>query len=801
LSRFTGTHRIQRIPRNDRNGRRHTSTATVAILDGVTSAEATLSWSDVDIDVFSGSGPARAAARSHRPSSSYRPVKWPESPRILILLSSPAHTLDAVSEVAHQIAIEQQVVDTVYERLEVMRAQAKELKAEGHSRASSGPFTGLVERDAMVLDAAAKLSDLDSQEEGIVFGRLDFDDGDTYRIGRLGVRDENREPLVVDWRAPAAAPFYRATPGDPLGVERRRVITCQGPRVVGLDDDVLSDKDIDGVVGEGALLASLNRERGPHMRDIVSTIQREQDEAIRAPAHGVTLITGGPGTGKTEVALHRAAYLLYTDRGRFTDGRVLVVGPSTVFTEYIGRVLPGLGEDSVHLRAVGELFEGVVATRRDSAEVARSKGDLTMVRVLTELAWDTPPRAPDHLGRLGAGDLANARLEVRKRCEARGIKPNGARAEAGRVLSELLDGKEIPDAFLNAWWPTLTPQDVLPAQNGEWSVDDVSLLDELADILGKPAMTKPTLSEWQLRELKSGIRLAENFVLSWSLSDGWQLFAPGLSTPIALSGQSIDNNDYWGAQRWAAAVILREGHKVVSWKDGFDPYGEEGYVPELAEPLPVAATGEPVDDVYLHVILDEAQDLSPMECRMIARRAAHASMTIVGDLGQATHPLAADSWPELVKRLGKREARMLDLPTGYRVPQVIADFAARALAPGIEPTRSFRPGGTLTIREVDDLAAAVAHESGTVIAPDAIADSLGAIPVSQIKGLEYDRVVLVEPADIVAAEPRGMNRLYVALTRAVAELVILHTKPLPFSASSTLYRCGFGEGPVRSGDS
>ena len=684
-----------------------------------------------------------------------------------------------VSEADHQIAIEQQVVDEVYARLEVMRAQAKELKAEGHSRAGSGPVGGLVERDAMVLRAAAKLSDLDTQEEGIVFGRLDFDDGDTYRIGRLGVRDENREPLVVDWRAPAAAPFYRATPGEPLGVERRRVITCEGPRVVGLDDEVLSTKDIDGVVGEGALLASLSRQRGEHMRDIVATIQREQDEAIRAPAHGVTLITGGPGTGKTQVALHRAAYLLYTDRGRFADGRVLVVGPSTVFTEYIGKVLPGLGEDSVHLRAVGELFEGVVATRRDPAEVARSKGDLNMVRALTELAWDIPPNAPDHLRTLKADDLAKARLEIRRRCEAQGIKPNGARQEAAKVLSELLDGKEIPDAFLNAWWPPLTPQDVLPAQHGQWSVDDVPLLDELAEILGTPEKPTAAKPEWRLRELHSGTRLAETFVLSWSLNDGWQLFAPGLSTPIALSGQSIDNNGYWAAQRWAAAIILREGHKVVSWVDGFDPYGEEGYVPVLAEPLPVAEAEGPVDDAYLHVILDEAQDLSPMECRMIARRAADASMTIVGDLGQATHPLAAGSWPELVQRLGKRQARTLDLPTGYRVPQVIANFAARALAPGIEPTRSFRPGGTLEIRQVNDLAEAVAREKGAVIAPDHIAASLNAIPVSQIKGLEYDRVVLVEPADIVAAEPRGMSRLYVALTRAVAELIILHTKPLP----------------------
>ncbi|GAA2376875.1 HelD family protein [Dactylosporangium salmoneum] len=682
-----------------------------------------------------------------------------------------------MSEAEQQIAIEQQVVDKVYARLEVMREQARELKAEGHGRAAAGPLTGLVERDAMVLRAAATITDLDAQEDGIVFGRLDFDDDYTFRVGRLGVRDEDREPLVVDWRAPAAAPFYRATPGEPLGVRRRRVITCSGPKVVGVDDDVLTGEDVEGVVGEGALLASLTRERGEHMRDIVTTIQREQDEAIRAPAHGVTLITGGPGTGKTQVALHRAAYLLYSDRGKFADGRVLVIGPSTVFTEYIGRVLPGLGEDSVHLRALGELFDGVVATRRDPADVARAKGDLKMVRALTELAWDTPPGAPDRLGTLRADDLARARAEVRRRCEANGVKPNAGRQEAAAVLSELLEGREIPDAFLDAWWPPLTPQDVLPAQHGRWTVDDVPLLDELAEILGPPVRAAERIPEWQARELRSGVRLPETFVLSWSLGDGWQLFAPGLATPLAQSGQAIDHNGYWAAQRWAAGIILREGHKVTGWADGFDPYGEEGFVPALEEPLPVAAAEEPAEDVYLHVILDEAQDLSPMECRMIARRAAHASMTVVGDLGQATHPLAAASWPELAQRLGKRLVRTLDLPTGYRVPQAIADYAALALPPGIEPTRSFRPGGTLRIREVDDLAEAVAAEHGTVIAPDDLAEALSALPVSQVKGLEF---VLVEPADIVAAEPRGMSRLYVALTRAVAELVILHTKPLPF---------------------
>ncbi|MEE6309779.1 UvrD-helicase domain-containing protein [Plantactinospora veratri] len=749
-----------------------------------------------------------------------------------------------------EIAVEQQVVDRVYARLDVLRKQAADLADEGRQRAAAGPLAGLVERDAMVHRAATRLRALDAEAEGLVFGRLDFDDGETYRIGRLGVR-EGTEPLLIDWRAPAAAPFYRATPGEPLGVVRRRVIICRGPEVVDLDDDVLSPDDAGNlrVLGEGALLAALRRSRGPHMRDIVTTIQREQDEAIRAPARDVTLITGGPGTGKTQVALHRAAYLLYTDRGRFTDGRILVVGPSTVFTTYIGRVLPSLGEESVRLRAIGELVDGVTATRRDRAEVARIKGSERIRDVLTELIWQTPPTAPDRLRLVYAGqvltldgaDLPVARRRVRDRCEAADTLPNAARPAAAAILLDALwsrvDGghldrqlftEEVGDRgefrrFLHAWWPVLTPTAVLrwladPARvvglddraaellagsyrrrPDDWSVDDVPLLDELTQLLGEPpAAPRTPEPEWRLRELTTGTRVVHSFVLGTGLRDGWELYAPGHPTPIALAGPGIDNDAVAAAQRWAEAVILREGHRVVGWTDGYDPHGEEGYVPVLAEPLPVPEPEEESsgDDPYLHVILDEAQDLSPMECRMIARRAEYASMTVVGDLGQATHPLAVDSWPALFARLAKREVRTLELNTGYRVPQVIAEYAARVLAPGIAPTRSYRPGGTLSVRQVDDLHAAVRvaarqappDTTVAVIAADDTADELtglvdapgvAVVPASLCKGLEYDHVVVVEPADIVAAEPRGLNRLYVVLTRAVAGLVVLHRKPLP----------------------
>ncbi len=307
----------------------------------------------------------------------------------------------------------------------------------------------------------------------------------------------------------------------------------------------------------------------------------------------------------------------------------------------------------------------------------------------------------------------------------------------GAHLSRDLFVEDVADRgeflrFLREWWPVLAPAEVLSwladdarvaaLETGaaaalaasyrarpDWSVDDVPLLDELAGLLGDPpAAPKAPEPEWQLRELTTGLRQVSSFVLACGLRDGWELYAPWHPTPIAVAGPAIDNDAVVAAQRWAEAVILREGHRVVGWTDGFDPHGEEGYVPVLAEPLPVEEVDDaPVEEPYLHVILDEAQDLSPMECRMIARRAEHASMTIVGDLGQATHPLAVASWPDLLARLGKREVRTLELHTGYRVPRVIADYAARILAPGIAPTRSYRPGGSLSVRRVDDLDAAI----------------------------------------------------------------------------------------------
>src|SRR5690606_6769799 len=292
---------------------------------------------------------------------------------------------------------------TVYERLEESAKVAESLLAEGMERGHIGHEGGLVERDAMVYQASRRLSALNAAHDGLVFGRLDLDDGEARYIGRIGVRDADREILLVDWRAPAASLFYRATAQEPSGVVRRRVLRCRGDRVVGIEDDLLDAEKAPEdmvVIGEGALLASLSRARDSTMHSVVATIQKEQDEAIRAPSRGATTIGGGPGTGKTVVALHRAAYLLYSNRRRFESGGVLVVGPSQVFMNYIERVLPSLGEESVTLRSIGTVPRDVVdvaGTRHDSAELSAIKGSLRMVRVLRRLVGEPPEGVPDRL--------------------------------------------------------------------------------------------------------------------------------------------------------------------------------------------------------------------------------------------------------------------------------------------------------------------------------------------------------------------------------------------------------------------
>ncbi|MET0447331.1 MAG: helicase, partial [Aeromicrobium sp.] len=386
-----------------------------------------------------------------------------------------------------EIEAEQSYVDTVYERLDASAKVAQSLVVEGMARGHVGNEGGLVERDAMVFQAQRRLSALNAAHDGLVFGRLSMLDGESRYIGRIGVRDAEREILLIDWRAPAAAIFYQATAQEPAGVIRRRVLRCSNDKVIGIEDDLLDGEHAPDdlvVIGEGALLASLTRARDSTMHSVVATIQKEQDEAIRAPSRGATTIGGGPGTGKTVVALHRAAYLLYTDRRRFESGGVLVVGPSGVFMNYIERVLPSLGETSVTLRSLGEVVDGIRAARHDESVAAAAKGSSRMTGFLTKAAAAPMPGAPTEFRYFYKDDVLRLHPEQLDRIRRQllsGSRRNRAYAQAPKALVDALwrqvrgeralekgeeDFVEIVTTddrfvdFVEEWWPPVEPIEI-----------------------------------------------------------------------------------------------------------------------------------------------------------------------------------------------------------------------------------------------------------------------------------------------------------------------------------------------------
>ncbi len=710
-------------------------------------------------------------------------------------MTQPASALD------RELAIEQAHVDLVYAQLSRAAASARRAATAGRAIYTSdrGTWareedgTAMFERDAFAFQAAKRLAVLDAEHEGLVFGRLDLADGDLRYIGRIGVRDEEYEPLVIDWRARAAEPFYRATPSDPMDVTRRRVLRCRNDRVIGIEDDLLDAAEAGDlvIIGEGALMASLQRARGRHMRDIVATIQAEQDEAIRADAQGVTVISGGPGTGKTVVALHRAAYLLYSNRRRFERGGILVVGPSALFMNYIERVLPSLGEDSVTLRSTGAVASdvlGFAADRNDDAAAATIKGSLRMAPLLKRLV-DLPLVDPGPDGArllltvkgepvgLDAAALDRLRAEVLARHKVNRAREAAEKALlaqlAAQVPDELeLDPETVDDLitasaqwrmFINAWWPALTPTEVLrrlddPAVTRKvsvglldaeeqriltesfhqeaWSVADVALLDELAALLG-PVPAEPDAEEPVFIE---GGEVAEL-----------------VTTADRLSRQVADDPDA-------------------------DAHTE-----------------------YAHLLVDEAQDITPMQWRMLRRRGAHASWTIVGDPAQSSWPDIAESERAVAELIGHAPSRSYRLSVNYRSPAEVfalaadvvrrgfpgADLPEAVRHTGIEPELLATAPDRLTGLVAERAAALLDELPGTVgvIAPPSRLDAVRAalaplasqrlvvVTPLQAKGLEYDGVIVVAPDDIVAESPGGVRVLYVALTRPTQRLVCVDPDP------------------------
>jgi DNA helicase IV len=692
-----------------------------------------------------------------------------------------------------EIAAEQQHVDRVYVRLAELRRNASRAEKEGYQLAGVGTFGALVERDAMVFHAARRRLALDTEYEGLVFGRLDLNTGAVHHVGRMGIRDENSQPLVVDWRAPAAAAFYRATPADPLGVVRRRMIQSRGERVTGIEDDLLDPEaapDDMRVVGDGALLASLSKATGRGMRDIVATIQREQDEAIRSPAGGVTIVTGGPGTGKTAVALHRAAYLLYSDRGRFAGGGVLVVGPSGVFVEYIATVLPSLGEDTASLRSLGTLVAGYDARRTDPTDVAAIKGSLRMRRVLERASHDAVPGGPTELRLLYRGTLlrlaANDLDRLRRRALPRGARRNEVRGHGfdgvfdalwSQVRANLRNPPEKADfeaeladrgdfrEFLKAWWPRFTPIRVL-----RW--------------LANPG---------RLRSYANGVLSGPEIALLQGSFDALAEQGPTIAD-VAL----LDELD---------ELLGRPKQPAKKSKDPFHVRDGVREVSTYADRQAAIRSVVPKDDDYrdyAHVVVDESQDVSPMQWRMIGRRGQYASWTIVGDPAQTAWSGDLDELDRARDRaLGSRRRNTYSLTTNYRNSSEIFAVAAsviRTIMPDLPLPSAVRSTGVDPVDIVVDppvLPDAVreaaekqlADVDGTVgvitSVPrrDEVAGWLTGLPervqivtALEAKGMEYDAVVLVEPGDLTR-DASGIRTLYVALSRATQRLITIGTDP------------------------
>jgi DNA helicase IV len=729
-------------------------------------------------------------------------------------------------ELAEQeIAREQQVVDRVYEQLGRSAAAAKALAREGHGRGRLGHEGGLVERDAMVFQAARRIAQLDAAHEGLVFGRLDLReevDPEPRYIGRIGLRDDHRDSLLIDWRAPAAAVFYQATAADPRKVIRRRVLRSSGPKVVGVEDELLDSEalaelEADGVelpiVGEGALMAQLSRARDRQMHSIVATIQAEQDRAIRAPSRGVTSISGGPGTGKTVVALHRAAYLLYTDRRRYESGGVLVVGPSGVFMRYIERVLPSLGETAVALRSLGEVVDGVRATRHDEPAVADIKGTARMATLLRRAARLQAPGSPDQFRIFWRDDVLTLERGILGRVRRQLMSQGRRNRQLPRVPGALLDalwsqvrgergrdrGREAfeddllgNDDFLDfvvAWWPPLDAPTVLG-----W-LREPELLAQVSDGLLSHEEQRLLTKSWG-----SGVDLSVEDVplvdeLRYALGD--------------VPSRTDDERDLDETSLLEGGLDMQE--LMTAADREFAPSGRAWTPP----------THRLEDDPFAHVLVDEAQDLTPMQWRMVGRRGKSASWTIVGDPAQSSWPDPAEAAEARATALEGKERHEFHLSTNYRNSAEIYEHAAAyAERVGLDadlPTAVRSTGvaprevtgvtdlEAATREAVLDVAGQVSGTVGVVVPvarrseanawlaswPELADDAPGAraaidssvtpsgedrvvvLTGLDTKGLEFDGIVVVRPDEIEAESVTGRATLYVVLTRATQLLTTI----------------------------
>ncbi|MFF9121051.1 AAA family ATPase [Streptomyces massasporeus] len=732
---------------------------------------------------------------------------------------------------------EQEFIDGLYARVDALRGDAETSVTDALAQGNT-PMQARLERDILVAERSGLLAALNAVDGSLCFGRIDLTSGVTHRIGRIGLRtdDAERTPVLIDWRADVARPFYLATGHTPMGLRRRRHIATDGRRVTHLHDEILDLGDAtrtghEDPTGDAVLLAALNSARTGRMSDIVQTIQADQDRIIRAPHRGVMVVEGGPGTGKTAVALHRAAYLLYEHRELLAKRAVLIVGPNPAFLGYIGEVLPSLGETGVLLATVGELFPGVRASATDTPEAAAVKGRADMADVLAEVvrarqSLPDPVIAIEHDREVLMLDDGLVGV-ARERTRAAKLPHNAAREHfEGHILnaltdlyaerigtdpfdgSSLLDPSDVtqirddlaenPDvrSAIDQLWPVLTPQrlvadflaapeEFLSAADAEavrrpvtrrWTVADVPLLDEAAELLGDDDRLA---RERAARERQEQIAYAQG-VLEVSYASRTYEF------------EDKEEDDPEGSEVLSA-------HDIID-AERFAERHEEDDHRSAAERAAADRTW-----AFGHIIVDEAQELSPMAWRLLMRRSPTRSMTLVGDPAQTAEAAGVGSWSGILAPYVEDRWEHTRLGVNYRTPAEIMDVAAavvRAEHPDFEPPSSVRSTGVRPwARATDDLPGAVAKAVGeltpaegrlAVIAPRDLHRSLAArldgVPAGaepdltqtvvlldprQAKGLEFDSVLVVEPGRY------GTSDLYVALTRATQRLGVLHTGELP----------------------
>ncbi|WP_422747687.1 RNA polymerase recycling motor ATPase HelR [Mycobacterium sp. WMMD1722] len=712
-----------------------------------------------------------------------------------------------------ELQAEQAYLDRLYARLDADRARLNDrYSAALRSPVDRGDGGTLFQRDAEVRAVAKQRQRLDVPDQGLCFGRLDTESGERRYIGRIGILDEDVEAdsLLLDWRAPAARAFYVATGAHPEGMRRRRQFHTRGRRLIDVTDEVFGRPTVeDGSRdADAALLAAVSAPRGDGMRDIVATIQAEQDQIIRLDHPGVLVIEGGPGTGKTVVALHRVAYLLYTHRTRFERSGVLVVGPNHTFLDHIGRVLPSLGESEAVFSTPGDLWPGVRTDAEDEPDVARLKGALTILPVLAAAIADRqrlpteplPVSLSDVTLRIDAATAEWARQEARDL----GLPHNDSRAKFREIITyvlteravsrvargwldredvnaladlrsditeELADHEQL-SAAIDELWPILTPTSLLAslyssaerlraagadpalyrADGDAWTVSDVPLLDELVDLLGRDRAAEEAAERERREE---------------------QAYAAGVLDLMVDREDLMDDEDLLLARDVIDAEELAERMAERDTRD-------------VAER---AAADR--DWTYGHIVVDEAQELSEMDWRVLMRRCPSRSFTIVGDLAQRRSAAGATSWDAMLAPYVPGRWRYRALTVNYRTPAEIMAVAAAVLAevaPGVQPPESVRSCGTRPWAKqvseaelgsaIEQFVRAEATREGTsvVIGPPGLP---GVVAPSETKGLEFDAVLVVAPEKILADGPRGAAELYVALTRATQRLGVLHVDPLP----------------------